>query len=80
MHKNNITYNITNEKESENFAGVPHEQLVLIAKTVKHINSQMNTLQEMLKAFGIEEYNYNKSIKTLADIPHFKVDINGEKV
>ena len=80
MHKNNITYNITNEKESENFAVIPHEQLVLIAKTVKHINSQMNTLQEMLKAFGIDEYNYNKSIKTLADIPHFKVDINGEKV
>ena len=80
MHKNNITYNIANEKDSENFAVVPHEQLVLVAKTVKHINSQMNTLQEMLKAFGIEEYNYTKSIKTLADIPHFKVDINGEKV
>ena len=80
MHKNNITYNINNEKESENFAVVPHEQLVLVAKTVKHINSQMNTLQEMLKTFGIEEYSYNKQIKTLADIPHFKVDINGEKV
>lgn len=80
MHKNNITYNITNQKESENFAVVPHEQLVLIAKTVKHINSQMNTLQEMLKAFGIDEYNYNKQIKTLADIPHFKVDLNGEKI
>ena len=27
-----------------------------------------------------EKCIYNKSIKTLADIPHFKVDINGEKV
>ena len=80
MHKNNITYNIVNEKDSENFAVVPHEQLVLVAKTVKHINSQMNTLQEMLKAFGIEEYTYNKQIKTLADIPHFKVYMNGENV
>lgn len=80
MHKNNITYNITNEKESENFAVVPHEQLVLIARTVKQINHQMTTLQDMLKAFGIDEYNYNKQIKTLADIPHFKVDLNGEKV
>ena len=80
MHKNNITYIINNEKESENYAVVTHEQLVLVAKPVKHINSQMNTLQEMLKTFGIEEYSYNKQIKTLADIPHFKVDINGEKV
>ena len=80
MHKNNITYNINNEKESEYFAVVPHEQLVLIARTIKQINSQMNTLQDMLKTFGIDEYNYNKSIKTLADIPYFKVDTNGEKV
>ena len=80
MHKNNITYNINNEKESEYFAVVSHEQLVLIARTIKQINSQMNTLQDMLKTFGIDEYNYNKSIKTLADIPYFKVDTNGEKV
>ena len=79
MHKNNITYNITNEKESENFAVVPHEQLVLVANTVNAVNLQMKVLHEMLEAFGIKQYYYTKDVKTLADMPEIKIGFTSQK-
>lgn len=79
MHKDNISYHINELKDGEKFAVVPHEQLVLIANTVKAVQSQVKVLNEMLEAFGIKQYYYTKDVKTLADIPEIKIGYNNKK-
>jgi len=79
MHKNNISYHLNELEDGEKFAVVPLEQLVLIANTVSAVQSQMIVLGDMLEAFGVKRFTYNKGTKTLADLPEIRVGFENRK-
>lgn len=67
MKKEAFNFNV-NEENKEDFAVIPHEDLMAIAQLVNVINKQMNVLETLLGNAGITMYSFEKHTKTLADV------------
>ena len=67
MKKEAFNFNV-NEENKEEFAVIPHEDLIAIAQLVNVINKQMAVLETLLGNAGITMYSFEKQTKTLADV------------
>ena len=67
MKKEAFNFNV-NEENKEEFAVIPHENLIAIAQLVNVINKQMAVLETLLGNAGITQYSFEKQTKTLADV------------
>jgi len=67
MKKEAFNFNV-NEENKEDFAVIPHEDLMAIAQLVNVINKQMGVLEQLLSNAGITQYSFEKQTKTLADV------------
>jgi len=67
MKKEAYNFNV-NEENKEEFAVIPHEDLIAIAQLVNVINKQMGVLEQLLSNAGISMYSFEKQTKTLADV------------
>ena len=67
MKKEAFNFNV-NEENKEDFAVIPHEDLIAIAQLVNVINKQMGVLEQLLSNAGISMYAFEKHTKTLADV------------
>lgn len=67
MKKENFSYNV-NEENADQFAVVPHDQLVAIYQMVNTLDTQITVLKTILENAGIDGYSYTKRTKTLADV------------
>jgi len=67
MKKEAFNFNV-NEDNKEEFAVIPHENLIAIAQLVNVINKQMAVLETLLGNAGITQYSFEKQTKTLADV------------
>ena len=67
MKKTAFNFNV-NEENAEEFAVIPHEDLIAIAQLVNVISKQMGVLEVLLGNAGISMYSFEKHTKTLADV------------
>jgi|TARA_B100000085_G_scaffold138451_1_gene126188 hypothetical protein len=67
MKKTAFNFNV-NDENAEEFAVIPHENLMAIAQLVNVINKQMGVLEQLLSNAGITQYSFEKNTKTLADV------------
>jgi short-subunit dehydrogenase involved in D-alanine esterification of teichoic acids len=67
MKKEAFNFNV-NEENKEEFAVIPHEDLIAIAQLVNVISKQMGVLEVLLGNAGITMYSFEKQTKTLADV------------
>jgi hypothetical protein len=67
MKKTAFNFNV-NEENAEEFAVIPHEDLMAIAQLVNVMTKQMGVLEQLLSNAGISMYAFEKQTKTLADV------------
>jgi len=67
MKKTAFNFNI-DEDNAEEFAVIPHEDLMAIAQLVNVMTKQMGVLEQLLSNAGISMYSFEKHTKTLADV------------
>lgn len=67
MKKTAFNFNV-NEENAEEFAVIPHEDLMAIAQLVNVMTKQMGVLEQLLSNAGITMYAFEKHTKTLADV------------